>query len=433
MLSLKRNLLLALAAATLAVGQPALTTIQDTLYRADGSRFNGTVFITWNSFLAGDTSNIATSNLTLNIVNGVLKVGLVPTTTASPGAQYNVKYNSNGINQFTEVWAVPPSDLPLRVRDVRVSVGSIVGPPPVTSPVQISDVTGLTNELLIRPMRGVGFALGRAAVINSSGQIDGATGSLSDCLRVDGSSTPCSGSGGGGSASQTFIDGETPVGTVNGINTTFTLAFAPSPPGSLLLYRNGLEMLQGTDYVLSSRTITFLLASVPVTGDTLLAYYRFGANTTDPQLTYPQIYCSAAGAATSSVASIHLGTCTIPGGTLSPGDRLEVQFQYGHTGTSTGFTGEVKIGSSSTVLRNGASGDATMVGKATFGVATTGQAWDGQSWGTTLTQVVGAGSANEDLTNSLLIDFRGNLSTTAADTLTLKNFTVIRYPAQSNP
>jgi len=117
-LGLKRSVLL-LAAAGFAYGQPALTTIQDILYRADGTRFSGTMFIHWNSFLAGDTSNIATANLTVPIVNGVLSVKLVPTTTASAGAQYTITYASGGVNRFTEVWAVPPSTPRLRVRDVR--------------------------------------------------------------------------------------------------------------------------------------------------------------------------------------------------------------------------------------------------------------------------------------------------------------------------
>src|SRR5258708_38813964 len=135
MLSFKRVAAMALIGGWMApfpaLAQPALTTIQDTLYRADGTRFNGTLYIRWNSFDAGDTSNIATSNLTLPIVNGALRVRLVPTTTASAGAQYNVTYNSNGINQFTEVWAVPPSTVPLRVRDVRVSSGTVIDPPPL--------------------------------------------------------------------------------------------------------------------------------------------------------------------------------------------------------------------------------------------------------------------------------------------------------------
>src|ERR1700694_2746095 len=94
-LGLKRSVLLLAATGFAwgpANGQPALTTIQDILYRADGTRFSGTMFIRWNSFLAGDTSNIATANLTLPIVNGVLRVKLVPTTTATAGAQYNITY-----------------------------------------------------------------------------------------------------------------------------------------------------------------------------------------------------------------------------------------------------------------------------------------------------------------------------------------------------
>src|SRR5580704_19301931 len=197
MLSWRRLALLAAGAMGTAAGQPALTMIQDTLYRADGTRFTGTMFIRYNSFLAGDTSNIATSNLTLPIVNGTLRVQLVPTTTASAGAQYTVSYNSRGVNQFTEIWAVPPTTTPVRVRDVRVSTGTVIGPAAVTTPVQIGDGVGLSNELAVRPMKGVGFGIGRAAVIDQAGQIDAASGNLGDCVRVDGSSGPCGGGGGG--------------------------------------------------------------------------------------------------------------------------------------------------------------------------------------------------------------------------------------------
>ena len=68
MLSFKRFAPMALMAAfgvpSIALAQSALTTVQDILYLADGTRFNGTMFITWDSFLAGNGSNIATANLT---------------------------------------------------------------------------------------------------------------------------------------------------------------------------------------------------------------------------------------------------------------------------------------------------------------------------------------------------------------------------------
>jgi hypothetical protein len=147
------------------------------------------------SLLAGDTSNIATSSLTVPIVNGVLQVKLVPTTTASAGAQYNITYNSGGQTQFTEIWAVPPSTFTLRVSDVRVSTGTVVGPPPVmsggdTSSFPIGDVIGLANALGVRPQEGTGFVIGRTAIINQAGQIDGSAGALGNCVHVDGSSGP---------------------------------------------------------------------------------------------------------------------------------------------------------------------------------------------------------------------------------------------------
>jgi hypothetical protein len=65
---------------------------------------------------------------------------------------------------------------------------------------------------------------------------------------------------------------ETPTGTINGVNTSFTLAVAPVN-SSLRLYLNGmlLEPGAGNDYTISSNTITMLFA--PATGDKLRAYY----------------------------------------------------------------------------------------------------------------------------------------------------------------
>ncbi len=433
MFSFRRPMLWLALTAGVATAQPALTTIQDTLYRANGTRFSGTMFITWDSFQAGDTSNIATSNLTLPIVNGALNVQLVPTTTASPGAQYHVKYNSNGINQFSEVWAVPPSALPLRVRDVRVSSGTVVGPPPVTSPVQISDVVGLTNELSVRPMKGIGFGIGRAAIINQAGQIDAASGSLGDCVRVDGSSGPCGGSGGG--LLPAFSDGEVPSGTVNGSNATFALAFAPSPAASLALYRNGLRMEAGTDYQVTGNTITFFLASIPQPGDLLLSNYRY-ANPSSPlsSLAAAQVVCSSVGASTGATASTRLGTCTIPAGLLGAGDRLKVEFQYEHTGSASGFTGEVHMGGATVALRSGAASESMLTGHTSFGISAAGQVWDTQSWGSSsLGFQATAGGAGEDTAQALLVDFRGQLAAGGGDSLVLRSFTVLRYPAQSNP
>ena len=72
----------------------------------------------------------------------------------------------------------------------------------------------------------------------------------------------------------TFVDGITPTGTVDGINTIFTLPSAPNPPASLELTVNGLTYKSGTDYNLSGATVTFLATSVPSSGSILTAFYR---------------------------------------------------------------------------------------------------------------------------------------------------------------
>jgi hypothetical protein len=114
-----------LAAAAMAT--PPLTTIQDVIYKADGTAFNGMLTISWNSFEATDTSAIATQVLTVKVVDGVLRVKLVPNITANPPVYYTVVYNSEGRVQFTENWAVPASALALRLRDVRVAAPGLPG------------------------------------------------------------------------------------------------------------------------------------------------------------------------------------------------------------------------------------------------------------------------------------------------------------------
>ncbi len=174
---------------------PALTTIQDLLYKADGTRFNGTLQITWTGFQAADASNIATQSVTAPVSNGYLRVVLVPTTTAATPTTYNVVYNSDGRVQFTETWVVPPSATPLRVADVRslITDASVAA---ASTQLQISDIAGLQTELNIRPTMGSDFAISRAAVVDGSGGIAGAAGNLSDCVHVDGTSGACGGAGG---------------------------------------------------------------------------------------------------------------------------------------------------------------------------------------------------------------------------------------------
>ncbi|MEK7404949.1 MAG: hypothetical protein AAB225_07560 [Acidobacteriota bacterium] len=255
---------------------PPLTTVQDVLYKADGTPFNGVAFIEWKTFDASDQSKIATHRLAVPIVRGVIRVRLVPTTTATPQSTYLVRYNSDGKVQFEETWAVPPSSVPLRIRDIRVAAPPVINPPPLTEPIQESDVIGLVEDLAARPVKGPGYASSRAAFIGTAGALEAVVGELSDCVRVDGTAGPC-GTGGGGGAGAVFIDGETPSGEVDGANATFVLSNSPTPGSTLALYRNGLLQKQVLDYSISGNVITFTGGSIPQPTDLLSASYRLPA------------------------------------------------------------------------------------------------------------------------------------------------------------
>lgn len=431
MLRLKSWALAAFLTAGVLEAQPALTTIEDTLYRADGTRFNGTLYITYSSFQAGDNSNIATANLTVPIVNGVLNVMLTPTTTASAGAQYNITFNQNGVDQFTQVWAVPPSSVVLHLRDVLVSTGTVVGPAPLTPPVDISDVVGLANALALTAQKGVGFALGRTAIIDQSGLIDGAAGNLSDCVHVDGSSGSCGAATG---VYPGFSDSEAPSGAVNGSNTVFTLAFTPSPAASLELYLNGLRLDANEDYSLSGNTITFFVGSIPQTGDQLVASYRY-ANPSNPlgSLTMPEVVCSSTGGSTASATMTQLGSCTIPAGLLGTGDRLEIDYHFVHVGSAVGFTGQVQVGGTTVASRAAAASESLLAGHTSFGLNSSGQTWDTSNWGVSTAPATSAGTATVAATEAVTVSFQGQMAGSGGDTVSISNFTVVRYPAQTNP
>ena len=71
-----------------------------------------------------------------------------------------------------------------------------------------------------------------------------------------------------------FIDGETPSGSVDGVNTLFTLSQAPNPASSLAVFRNGLRLKAGLDYTAATSSIAFVANYVPQSGDVLLCSYR---------------------------------------------------------------------------------------------------------------------------------------------------------------
>jgi hypothetical protein len=335
--------------------------------------------------------------------------------------------------QYTETWAVPSSTTPLRIKDVRVSTGAVIGPPPVVGEIAIADVSGLSNELALRPTRGSGYLASRAAVIDASGSLAAASGNAGDCVRVDGSSGPC---GSGTGLVISFADGETPSGVVNGSNDTFRLSFPPTPTSSLLLFRNGLRMKESVDYSLTGDSIHFLSESIPQGGDILSASYRY-ADPTNPagMLAPSQVICSGFGAATSATSATEIGSCTVPPGILHAGDRVEIRFDYAREGGTSPFSVQVVWGGSTVVSRGGTADDQMLTGHVDLGLYEGGAQWSAITWGgSTVGLVAGAGAAPDTYTAGFRISMRAQLaSSPTTDAVKLRSFTVIRYPAQTRP
>ncbi|HXS93760.1 MAG TPA: hypothetical protein VN736_04090 [Candidatus Limnocylindrales bacterium] len=406
-----------------AAAAPPLTTIQDVLYKADGTRFNGTLTIAWNSFQAPDNSTIVTQSTTVKVTDGNLRVQLVPTI-ASTAASYTVTYHSDGHVQFQETWQVPTSGQPLHVRDVRVvlanpSDGSTAaGDTTGTTAVTESTVVGLIADLGARPVKGPSYAAGRTAVVDPTGMLSSASGNASDCVHVDGSSGPC------GGTAPSFIDGDSPTGIVDGSNTTFGLSAVPDPVASLSVYRNGILQKAGLDYSLSGSTIQFTPESTPQPADTLLASYRSG--TADAAVPAPytstQVLCSGAGASNAATTLAPIGSCNIPAGLLAAGDRIEIRFDLAHPGATSGFSFAVQWGATTLFTRTAGALDALVAGRADVSILPTGAQASWQSWGSALPFAAGVAAASDGYSTGLTLSFLGT------DSAALGNFSVVRIP-----
>ena len=251
--------------------QSGLTTIQDTLFDADGARYNGTLTIQWSTFDTTNPGTIIQQRKTVQVANGNLLVQLAPNNTATPPANtYSVFYQSDGDQQYMETWSVQVSANPLKVTQVRIGtvsggLASGLGGGVATTE---SQVTNLVSDLNARPIKGPGFGTNAVAVVDQNGQIETVVGNAGDCVFVDGTTGPCS-----NVVLPSFVTAEIPGGTVDGNNGTFTLANAPSGT-SLMLFRNGLLLQSGTDYSLNGTTIQFAATAIPQPQDSLAAEYR---------------------------------------------------------------------------------------------------------------------------------------------------------------
>jgi hypothetical protein len=106
----------------------ALTTISDTVYRADGSAASGTVLISWPSFQTAEGDAVAAGNLSVTIGPlGAFTAQLVPNVGASPaGTYYVVVLQLDDGTVRTEYWAVPATS-PTTIGGVLTTPGTGLG------------------------------------------------------------------------------------------------------------------------------------------------------------------------------------------------------------------------------------------------------------------------------------------------------------------
>jgi len=127
--SLMLALMMALTLSTTLQAQgPALTTISDTVYRADGTAASGTVLISWPSFQTAEGDAVAAGNLAVTIGPlGAFTAQLVPNVGASPaGTYYVVVFQLDDGTVRTEYWAVPATS-PTTIAAVLTTPGTGLG------------------------------------------------------------------------------------------------------------------------------------------------------------------------------------------------------------------------------------------------------------------------------------------------------------------
>jgi hypothetical protein len=97
------------ASGTPAMGQIATTTVQDTVYSANGTPATGSVVVSWNAFTTASGQAVAAGSTSATIgAGGVLTMSLAPNAGATPmGSYYTAVFHLGDGTISREYWVVP--------------------------------------------------------------------------------------------------------------------------------------------------------------------------------------------------------------------------------------------------------------------------------------------------------------------------------------
>src|SRR5271168_4300879 len=134
---------------------PALTSVIDTVYRADGSEAQGTLVITWPAFVSANGTAVAAGALNVTLgTNSALNVALATNAGANPaGVYYTVVYQLGPGEVRTEYWVVPTNS-PATLAQVRTTPGSGTAGQPVSMQYVNSVLAAKANDNAVVHLAG---------------------------------------------------------------------------------------------------------------------------------------------------------------------------------------------------------------------------------------------------------------------------------------
>src|SRR6202167_15963 len=134
---------------------PALTSVIDTVYMADGSEAQGTLVITWPAFVSASGAAVAAGSLNVTLgSNGALNVELATNATATPASVYHTVVYQLGPGEVrTEYWVVPTSS-PATLAQVRTTPGSGTAAQPVSMQYVNSALAAKANDNAVVHLAG---------------------------------------------------------------------------------------------------------------------------------------------------------------------------------------------------------------------------------------------------------------------------------------